>query len=644
MALNQSIQRKFKANQKEVRYLNKTFPEFRQSMIDFIKAYYPTTYSDFNEASPGMIFIELASYLGDVLSFYVDNQFKENFISYAQEEKNILTIAQSFGYKPRLSSAAVTNLEIYQIVPALSSTDNYAPDPNYLLTVLAGSTFRTSTVNSQTFRSTMDVDFRDPIERTLTVNTRDPITGVPQLWLAKKTVPVAAGEIKTLNYTFGSAQKFSKITLSDSNVISIIDVIDSDGNVWYEVDFLGQDMIFKEYDVIDNNEVGLAPPKTFTFTRTPRRFITRINRQFQYELMFGSGTDNVSEELVTLDSRQIANETYQQKIANTSLDPVDFLDSTTYGLAPSNTTLTIRYLVGGGLESNSNANTITVVENVFTKQNADDYATNTERNLFNTIVSNIAVNNPIPATGGAGKEGIEEIRQNSMAYFNAQNRVVTVQDYVVRTLSMNPKYGSISKAYAISLDQIGAISSISGTNRELGRAYVDDMAIPNAVNLYVLGYDNRKKISVLNSLVKENLARYLEQYRVLNDNVNILDAFVVNIGVNFEVKVYKNFNLNEVLLRCIDVIKEHFDIDKWQINQPIYLNELTLELASVDGVRAVHRLEIVNKYSFVDGSDYNAYNYPIEEALVDNIIYPSADPCIFELRYPERDIVGSASQ
>jgi hypothetical protein len=641
MSLTQSPTKMFEPNKKEIKYLAKRFPEFRQLLKDYVQSHYPNTYTDFNEASPGMIFIEMAAYIGDVLSFYIDNQFKENLILYAEEEKNVLSIAQSLGYKPRMTAPSTTIADVYQIVPALGVTDNYKPDSRYLLRILANSTFIAQESNNVIFRSLEDVDFNDPTDRTLSVIQQDTLTNVPLVYLVTKKIKLSSATIKTVTQTFGSPQKFSKITLPDSNVIGILDIKDSDGNTWKEVDYLAQDLIFQERDIEDTaaNEIGAT--KTFRFIRTPRRYVTRINRNFEFEIQFGSGVNTTSEELVTLDSKQVATDYYQQKIANTSIDPVDFLNTSTYGLAPSNTTLTVRYLVGGGVESNVPSNTINTVDALLTSQETGDYAPN-ERATFAEILNSVAINNPEPATGGNGRESIDEIKQNAAAYFNSQNRVVTAQDYVVRTLAMPPSYGSVAKVYATSIDQVSKIVSI--TENAGQRKYVDDNAIPNAINLYVLGYNNKKKLTTLNSYVKSNLAKYLEPYRVLNDNVNILDGFVINIGVNFSIRVHKNYNMSDVLIRCIDAIKNYFDINKWQMNQPIYINDLNVLLNSIDGVRTVISLEIVNKYSSEHGSDYNDYLYPITEATVDNIVYPAADPSIFELRYPERDIVGSATQ
>lgn len=662
MAVSQSITKKFTPNYKDVNYLAKNFSEFRQNLIEFAKSYYPNTYTDFNEASPGMMFIEMAAYVGDVLSFYIDNQFKENLMAYATERQNIVAISQALGYKPKLAAPATVEATVYQLVPALGVGGKYEPDQKYYQKILVDSRFSTNIPPTQVFRSTEDVDFSDPANRSLRVFTRDATTNAPTNYIASKPIKLIAADTRTATFTFGSAQKFSKIELPETNVINIVSVTDSDGNDWSEVDFLGQDLVAEERDVTPRDNTGFvsasnntfdAPPpsKIILLKRKPRRFATRINTDLRMELLFGSGDGTAENDIVTLNATQIANTKYNQTISNTSLDPADFLSSDMFGLAPANTTLTVTYLVGGGVESNVPSNTITQVESVNFQNQVTDYAPS-EQSLFLTVADSIAINNEEPATGGGDVETIEEIRQNALAFFNAQNRVVTDKDYVVRTLAMPPKYGSVAKVFVVRDEQINAIAttdsgSLTVNNDENpfnNRVYVQDPIAPNAINLYLLGYNSQKRLTTLNSLVKNNLRKYLEQYRVLTDDVNIMDAFVVNIGVEFNIVVYRNYNMNDVLARCIDAIKNFFDIDNWQINQPIILNDLRLTIGSVDGVQTVTYVNVFNKYKFQDGRDYQEYRYPIDEATVDDIIYPSLDPSIFEIRYPETDIIGNARQ
>jgi hypothetical protein len=661
MAVNQSITKKFNPNSKDVSYLAKNFSEYRQNLIEFAKSYYPNTYSDFNEASPGMMFVEMAAYVGDVMSFYIDTQFKENLLLFAKERNNVVSISQALGYKPKLTATATVEADIYQMVPALGASFNYEPDKKFFLKILANSKFSTNTPPTQNFRSTDDVDFADPANRNIRILARDG-SNAPTMYVVSKKIKLVSADTKTAAFSFGSAQKFSKIEITDSNVISIIKVEDSDGNPWYEVDYLGQDLIVEERNVATRGSDGfyssetmqsgsLSPAKLATFRKKPRRFATRINADMKLELWFGSGTSDTSDELVTLNSTQIANSKYNQVISNSSLDPADFISTDTFGLAPANTTLTVTYLVGGGIQSNVASNTITQVNVVDIGNNSANYAA-AEQGLYNQVVSSVAIINEEPARGGGDTESVEEIRQNALAFFNAQNRVVTDKDYLVRSYAMPAQFGSVSKVFVIRDEQINAIGrEDSGSlvqnndqNPYNNRTYVVDPVAPNAINLYVLGYDEKKNLATLNTLVKNNLAKYLEQYRVLTDDVNILDAFVVNIGVEFHIVVYRNYNMNDVIARCIDAIKTFFDITNWQINQPIIMNDLRLIIGSVEGVQTVSDVVVTNKYRFQDGRDYFEYRYPIEEATVDDIIYPSLDPCIFEIRYPETDIVGFARQ
>lgn len=642
MALTNPIRRDYTPNVKDINYLNKTFPQFRQSLIDFVKSYYPDSYQDFNETSPGMIFLEMAAYVGDVLSFYVDNQFKENLLLYADERKNILSIAQSLGYKPKLSAASTVEAYIYQAIPALGLVDDYAPDSSYYLKIGANSSFRSNTNPSVVFRSIEDIDFSDPIDREITIKTS--AGAVPTTYLVRKKIKLISGEVKTLEVSFGSPQKFSKITLSDTDTISILQVFDSDGFTWNEVDYLAQDVLLEEREISGNAEDGIPPAKLFNYVRSPRRFVTRINELFQTELLFGSGTDNVANEIITLDSRQIANEEYEQKIANTALNPINFLSTETYGLAPANTSITVEYLVGGGVETNVPSRSIVKIENLNVLNAIQDYPTNAERLIFDAVVDSVSIINEEPATGGGDGETIEEIRQNALAFFAAQNRVMTGDDYIIRCYALPAKFGKVAKAFAIRDEQINAVLTAEETNTNTDRTFVADPAAPNAINLYVLGYNRDGKLTTLNSLVKKNLSKYLESYRMLTDEVNILDGFVVNIGVNFDIVVYKNYNMNDVLARCIDAVANFFNIDNWKIQQPIILADLRNTIGSVEGVQTINSVEIVNKYQFKDGSDYQNYRYPIDEATVNDVVYPSLDPCIFEVRYPEKDIVGRARQ
>jgi hypothetical protein len=639
MATNQPIKIQPRPNVKQIGYLSKTFTDFRQNFIEFTKSYYPNTYADFNEASPGMMFIEMASYLGDVLSFYIDNSFKENLLAYAEQTPNVVTMAQFLGYKPKLISVATTEAELSIIVP---SNDNDEPEEKFLIKVAAGSTFSTNEGQPTTFRLVEPVDFNDITEEDYIINSYND-SGNPQDFVVIKKCKLVAGTEKSVDLTFSSAQRFATKQIEDDNVVGITSVVDNANNKWYEVDYLAQDVIADNLELSSNGEDGLMPSVGLRLRRVPRRFITRLNRELKTELIFGSGVTNDSDEDILIDSRQIATGQYGDVItnpfdaANTTINNLNFLNSTAYGLAPSNTTLTVKYLVGGGVESNCNANTIVNIDNVIVQNDISGYST-ADIGVFNSTLQTVEINNPLPATGGGAGDSIDEIRENALMFFNAQNRVVTAEDYVVRSYALPPKYGTVAKAYALRDEQLNTILTLEGGE------FVENPVNPTAVNLYTLGYNKNKKITRLNTLVKENLSRYIGQYRLLTDDINILDAFVINIGVRFDITVFKNYNIKDVLARSIDTVQQFFDIDKWVINQPIIIADLAYQIGSIEGVQNVSNIEIINKYEFRDGADYQPYRYDIPSATINGVVYPSLDPSIFELRYPQNDIIGNATQ
>lgn len=642
MATNQPVIIQPRPNVKQINYVAKTFTDFRQNLIDFARAYYPNTYSDFNETSPGMMFIEMASYIGDVLSFYIDNQFKENLLAYAEQQENVISIAQFLGYKPKLTSPATTTATIYQLAPATIVNGSYVPDSKYLVKISKGSTVTTSTTGQQqiTFRLAEDVDFSDITVSDYIVNTFN--AGNPATFIVTKPANLIAAEEKTTTFSFGAPQRFTSVTIPDTNVIGIENITDSDGNRWYEVDYLAQDIIMDDATVTANNESGALPSARLRLRKVPRRFVTRISRDNRMELVFGSGTDNAAEVNTTLDSRQVANSQYgntiESALGNVAINNVNFLNSNAYGISPFNTTLTVKYLVGGGVNSNTPSNTINQVSSVTTLNDTTGY-TPAELTAFNAAVQSITINNDLPATGGGAGESIDEIRENALAFFNAQNRVVTVEDYSVRSYSLPAKYGKIAKAYAVRDEQINRILAV---NNE--RTYVDNPVRPNAINLYTLGYDTNGNLSTLNTIVKDNLARYLDQFRMLTDDINILDAFIINIGVQFDISVLRNYNVNDVLARSIGTVQDFFRTDKWSINEPIILADLSYNIGLVEGVQTVRDVKIFNKYQFKDGTGYQNYRYDIDEATINGVIYPSLDPSIFELKYPQTDIIGNATQ
>ena len=641
-----------KVIQKEVNYLGRDFKNIRENLIEFAKSYFPNQFNDFNEASPGMMFVEMAAYVGDTLNYYVDNQFRETLLQFAEERKNVLAIAQSYGYKPRLATPSTVKLQVSVDVPAKEASGAFEAEPDL---TYAGILSADSTVESETgveFTLLEDVNFTtssslDKME----VEAIAPTSGNVPTFRLTKEVMAKSGTRKEETFTFGNAKKFDKLVLSEIGVNNIISVVDSNNNKYYEVPFLAQDTVFESEENSTLNDPELSQYKNDTpyllkLIKTARRFTTYVRDDGKMELKFGAGvSDNADEEIIPNPDNVGSSLGFGVSRLDESFDPTNFLKTQTFGLAPSNTTLTINYNYGGAVEDNVRSNSI----NRFKRKTYTISTTGLDATKQTTSENSLSVNNEEPASGGAGEEPISEIRQNAAAYFNAQNRAVTRADYITRVYSLPQKFGNIAKAFVVQDEQLEQEGQIQVINGEIVRTG-NETPIPNplALNMYLLGYDKNKKLVEINQAVKQNLRTYLSQYRVLTDGINLKDGYVINIGVKFNIVVKRGYNKNDVLFKAIQKVKEFFQIEKWQINQPIVLSDLAYQISLVDGVVSVVPPEqnnpnkelilIENKVRTADGYSGNVYD--ITSATKDGIIYPSLDPSIFELKFPNTDIEG----
>ena len=676
MALTKT-NKNFKNRGKDIKYLNKDFAQYRGNLIEFAKTYFPKTYSDFNESSPGMMFIEMASYIGDSLSYYVDDTLKESLMVHAEDIENVIALSQYLGYKPKVTSPSVTTLSVYQLVPSTGTGGSNTFDKTYLLTIKEG--MQVVDKNNVSFITRDVVDFTDETDREITIYETDSISGETTFYLVKKYVQAISARIETKEVEFGSYESFQTIELSETNVIDIYDVRDANGNKWYEVPYLGQEMVFEDYPNTEINDPDLYQFKTtvpyiLKTTKTPRRFVKKVNGDSTTTIQFGAGDPTANDEqlIPNLKNVGLGLPNSISKL-NESFDPTNFLKTKTYGTSPSNTTMTVKYLVGGGISSNVSKGSLTKISSIDFEEDVQ-LLSNNAIGLYNATKNSVAVDNEVPATGGKGGDTVDEIRENALANFGAQNRAVTAKDYQVRVLSMPTKFGSIAKAYATAdgtLDNNSPSSILSSPKAlneftDIVMGFVDkpdseepdrksvqqelqkfligktsndnEKNNPFAINLYLLGYDGNGKLTNLNQAVKENLKTYLNEYKVLTDGVNISDGYIINIGINFEVITLNNYNKSEVITECISEMKDYFDINNWTFNNTINISELELLLANVDGVSSVPKLEIVNKCH----GNYAPNSYNIEAAIKDKILYPSLDPSVFEIKFPDVDIKGRA--
>jgi hypothetical protein len=609
---------------KDIKYLNKDFTELRSSLVNYAKTYFPTTYNDFTPASPGMMFMEMAAYVGDVLSFYLDNQFQETFLQYARQTNNLYELAYMFGYKPNVTGVALADINFYQQVPAKLSGSTYVPDFNYALYIEPNSRV-TSNLNSNiSFLVGDPVDFSvsssgDPTEVTIYQ-----IAGsTPQSFLLKKTRKSISSNINQKQYTFDEPVQFATVDLSDENIIGILDCFDSDSNQWYEVDYLAQDTIYKSIKNTNTNDPYLSQyqgdtPYLLQLEQVQRRFVTRFLNSGSLQIQFGAGTATDSDEEIIPNPDNVGlGLPFEKDRLTAAYSPNNFTFTRTYGIAPSNTTLTFRYLTGGGVSANVPSNDLTQLTSTTRFLNS-----NLNPNTADSVFASLAVTNPEAASGGGSGDTEEEIRQNASANFASQQRTVTQDDYLVRTLAMPAKYGTVAKAY---IEPTKAQTISAGESNSI-------------LDLYILSNNAQGQLTTGSLALKQNIITYLSQYRMVNDSINIKDGFIINIGVNFEIIILPNYNNNQVLTACILALQDYFKVSNWQINQPIILRNVYIILDRIEGVQTVKTVDIVNKVGTNLG--YSPYAYDITGATANNVIYPSLDPSIFEVKYLDTDIQG----
>ncbi len=518
---------------RDIKYINRDFSDFRQRLIEYTKTYFPDTYNDFSPTSPGMLFMEQAAYVGDVLSFYLDNQFQENFIQYAQQTNNVYELAYMFGYKPRASSAAQATVDFYQQLPAINVGGEIVPDYSYALTI--GENTVVSSTTGVPFITQDKIDFslsssNDPTE----VSVYQIAGNAPQYFLLKKSRNAISSAINTQTFTFTAPEPFTTVTLSATNFIQILDIFDSDNNKWYEVDHLGQETVLlpvKNTNVNDPNR-NEDTPYILNLKKVQRRFATRVINNGIIQLQFGAGSPNDTDEEIVPNPNNVGlGLPFIKDKLTAAYSPTNFLYTNTYGIAPSNTTLTVRYLTGGGVTSNVPANTLTGLSTTNIKFNNSNLNSTTANYIFNSLASN----NPLAADGGKAGDTIEEIRQNALALIASQKRSVTADDYLIRALSMPSQYGSISKAFI-----------------EQPQLTDEQVSTIETLNLYCLSYNSLGQLDYASNTLKQNLRTYLSQYRIIGDNIEIKDAYIINIGVNFEIDLDKKeitlnhtYNLDE---------------------------------------------------------------------------------------------------
>lgn len=646
--------------QRSINYTRKDFGGFKEQLLDFAKNYFPDSYTDFTVPSPGTMFLEMAAYVGDILAFYQDVQVQETFLKYAKNPANLYAMAYMMGYRPKVTTVAEAELTFVQYVPVVReeyeveesgstvTKVEFHPDWDKLLKIEEYSEIRCVAVANAKFllRDAVDFSFSSSYDPTEIFVGEVNNEGEPLFYEFYKKGVAFSGEVQEQNFHFDDYQKFRTVTLKDDKIIGIVSVKDvENGEEWVEVPALGQDTVFRSERVEDQKEaLKEGTSYILKLQKVDRRFVTRFDVKGNLEIQFGAGmyAEDSDEEnfLPNPISLQPGTQDFVDRF-DLAYDPSNFLFSKSYGLAPINRTLKVTYLTGGGLSANVPANTLTQYDllrltNTSTGNPVDveDLTISYVDSDGKTVTRNaLEFWNEKPAAGGRSGDTPEEIRENAIRTFAEQKRVVTLNDFNVRALSMPQKFGSIAKVHAINEPLTDV--EISALLRN-----------PLAITLYVLSQDAEGHLIKTSDLIKSNLRTYLSEYMMITDAIDIKDAFIINLGVNYDIVLRPGVQTRDVLTNCNLALQDYLNVSKRFINEPINLSDMYTLLDQVEGVQTVQNITLKNlnrKDNSPDGKyTYSNYAYGISVAMRNNILYPSYDPCIFEVKYPETDILGRA--
>ena len=592
-------------NQKKIMPINYTSREYssiRRDLLQIAERLYPDSFQDFSEASFGSLMIDAVSYVGDQLSFYLDYNVNESYLDTAYQFNNILRHGRVLGYKYTGRPSTYGTVAIYIIVPA--SQTSLGPDGKYLPILKRGASF--SSDAGLNFVLTENIDFADPKYPVVVART-DTSTGAPTYFAIKAYGPVVSGIFKTEQVNVGNYEKFNKVKLNTPNTAEIISVYDTEGNEYFEVEYLAQDMVFKEFK--NENYKNDYVPSILKPFLVSRKFTIERDSLNTY-LQFGSG--KVNESGVVADPQSVAMDIFGKTyVSDTTFDPTKLSKNESLGIVPQNTTLTVSLRTTNPRNSNAAAGQITTVNNV--ELEFEDRSILSEE-IIDTIASTLEVYNETPVVGDVTNPNSEEVKQRIFDTFPTQNRAVTQADYENLAYRLPAKFGSIKRC-SIQKDP-------DSQKRNL--------------NLYVVSEDSFGNLTKTNSTIKNNLKIWLNQYRMINDTVDILDPFIINLGIQFSIKATPGADKYAALDRCVEALREHYET-KLFIGEPLYISDVYSSLKNVEGVMDVVKVNFVSK----TGTNYSSATIDVNKNLSpdgDYLIIPAN--AVAEIKFPETDIKG----
>ncbi len=588
-----------------IKYTNRDFSSIRESLVEHAKRYYPNTYKDFNEASFGSLMIDTVAYVGDVLSFYLDYQVNESFLETAAEYKNVLKLSRAQGLKFNKSPSSQGLCQFFILVPAVSNTG--APDMRYAPSLKSGT--RLATNGDAPFTLIENVNFADTTNE-LVVARVDESTGAPTYFAIKAEGRVVSGRNEVETVTIGEFQKFRSITLPGENISEVLSIVDAEGHDYYEVDHLSQNIIFKP--VVNRNAEKDGVPSVIKPMAVPRRF-TVEHLDDETILQFGYGSESeIASGSIADPANVVLKRMGRDYISDTSFDPTKLTSTDKFGVGPSNTVLKIIYRTNTEDDTNVSANSITNVVQPIVEFNNITSLTEATRDF---VANSLEVTNGEPIVGDVSLPTVEELKIRALDAFASQNRAVTREDYVAATYAMPAQFGAIKRCCVKR----------------------DDDAFNRNLNLYVISENQDNHLVSTNMTIKNNLKTWLNHYRMINDTVDILDAYIINLGIEYDIVIEADANRYAAIRTSNLAIQNLFRMTK-EIGEPIIITDIFKALKDVREVVDVVDVRITNKVA--GAYSQNVFNIA-ENTSPDGRVITPPQTHIFEIKYPNLDIVGT---
>lgn len=599
-----------------VDYTKKSYSDNKEMLVEFVRKYYPNEFSNFQDLSVEMIFTEMMAFLSDSLHFNIDDAYQNSFIQYTDNLSDGFRKAKSLGYKPKNNSLGFAVLRLSQIVPALEQDGEFVPDIDYAGIILSGTQV---SGNNNIYELIENVDMRNfkEVEVEEVDNDENPTS-----FRIFNDGIIRSGQRKTKSITVSEFKSNLRLFL-DENVAMIESITDSENNKWYEVEYMAQDTIFESE--LNNNDGELSEFSDFTpymlrARRISRKFVVDYMSDGQCFLQFGQGNEQIKDEYDVVNFQDLVRKREVENISNSFIIS-NFFHENSFGVVPSNTSLNVTYLVSRGVEENAVSESIDRITrlNVTYPNNSN----NEVRQSFECV-------NEKNLTGSKLLDSLNELKFNVPLFYSSQGRCVTLPDYLVRVKMMPPKFGSIDKAFVE-----------KNVDYQLKKSQYPVRTDNKSLNIYVLSRNSNNNLVECNPATKQNLKTYIKQFKMAGDTINILDPFIINFKIFVDYYGRSGYSNDEIELNLGTIIRDYFNLNRWEINQPIVVEDLRRELLKYGGVLSVPHIEFENVYDENEGYSGVIYNMSTKDENYDaerGILYPPRDVSIFELKNPDQNI------